>query len=103
MPTERFPARSQPNEDEALADLAGWDLLHVTAERRNGMAVVHLRGEVELATVARLGAVLDHELVSGAIDILLDLSGPGAPPALGDPRVGRRARSGGRVALNSGS
>ena len=73
MPTERFPARSQVYEDEALADLAGWDLLHVTAERRNGMAVVHLRGEVELATVARLGAVLDHELVSGAIDILLDL------------------------------
>ena len=28
---------------------------------------------------------------------------PGAPPALGDPRVGRRARPGGKVALNSGS
>jgi anti-sigma B factor antagonist len=37
------------------------------------MAVVHARGEVELATAGRLGAVLDHELVSGAIDILLDL------------------------------
>jgi anti-anti-sigma factor len=73
MSTEQFPARSQRNEDEALAVFAGWDLLRVTVERRNEMAVLHVRGEVELATVGRLSAVLDHELVSGAIDILLDL------------------------------
>jgi anti-anti-sigma factor len=73
MSSEQFAIGPQWNEDEVLAALAEWDLLSITAERREGASVVHVVGEVELATAGRLAAALDHELVSGAIDILLDL------------------------------
>jgi anti-sigma B factor antagonist len=73
MPSEQFAVGPQWNEDEGLAALAEWDLLSITAEPREGASVVHVVGEVELATAGRLAAVLAHELACGAVDILLDL------------------------------
>jgi anti-sigma B factor antagonist len=73
MPSEQFAVGPPWNGDEILSALAEWDRLSTTAERRDGVSVVHVVGEIEFATAGRLAAVLAHELACGAVDILLDL------------------------------
>jgi anti-sigma B factor antagonist len=73
MPSQPSPIGPQWKKDPAFDVLAGWDLLSITAEHRDAAVVLHVEGEVELATAGRLTAVLDHELVCGQSDIVLDL------------------------------
>jgi anti-sigma B factor antagonist len=74
MPSEQFFIGPRWNEDQIFDVLAGWDLLSITTQRRDGVVALHVGGEVELATAGRLAAVLAHELACGPIDILLDLN-----------------------------